>query len=140
MSILSLHALLPLLTSDHYGSLGHNASRNLCRILKRTVEVKQNDAHRESHAINLIVALGKVGEVEAIDTVVAAMSRLPTGPGISPADKALIRLIDRKHRETARASLLRGAEQPITRTDELLRASRETNVANPDQLLRTLDS
>lgn len=138
MALISLRVLLPLITPEHYGQLGPELANNLCQILTRPSEIP-NVSWKAEFIIKTIDAIGKVGDGRAIPFVQQAAGRWTYEPVLRASSRALAALEERQRTETERATLLRGAEQPVISNTELLRASIAQTESKPEQLLRPID-
>ncbi len=137
MSIASLRVVLPHLTLDHYGQFGSETVPNLCRLLKRRAPLALSEEDPDySFALELVDAIGKIGDIRAIPVVEYLAREWHDSGLVSAAGGALVFLEERKRRETERATLLRGAGTPAISNAELLRAATGRDEARPEQLLR----
>ena len=136
VALISLRALLPHLTPDHYGMLGPNAVPNLCRLLKEYAPVWMVAPGLQT---DLLEALEKVGDSRAIPVVRRSCRQWPAGPLRQAADRTLETLEERRRRELERDTLLRGAKEPVPDPSILLRAADAQSDLRPEQLLRPVD-
>jgi hypothetical protein len=142
MGWIALWVLLPTLAPDDYGRLGAQGVPNLCRLLNsdRSLGVRFGRADFNTR-IELLLAIEKVGDARAIPAVRQARHALGASVEfVTIADRVLGVLEERKRRETERATLLRGAEQPAIADGELLRPSIKYAEIQPEQLLRPTDN
>jgi HEAT repeat protein len=136
----ALHALLPTLTPDDYGRLDANACPSLCRLLNvRRQQLFADHVRTEDLVVELLAALGKVGDGRAIPVVEAVAVDGWTERARQAARAALPALQARRQNEQNHRLLLRGAVAPVTPETLLLRSVSRDAASEPDTLLRALN-
>ncbi|HLJ54498.1 MAG TPA: hypothetical protein VKT77_05615 [Chthonomonadaceae bacterium] len=133
----SLRAILPRLTPEHYGWLGGATVSNLAEML--TEQCRYRGAAPEnqcSFVVVLLNALEKIGDARAIPAISRAPQYWTDWAVRNAAAQARAAIEERLRRETARTTLLRGARQPAVGNAELLRAAGGGQGGDPAEMLR----
>ena len=137
----ALQAVLPLLTTAHYGQLSAGTVPGLCRALNHVFNItpfsgSPEAKRREDLLLLLIEALGKVGDGSTVMLMefLAKQTELPRVQ--NAAASVLPILLERKKQENARDMLLRASSLPVTPSAELLRPLATSAETKPQQLLR----
>lgn len=133
--------VLPLLGMPDAAMLPRDFVPNLCIALYRKErQVLDYTAREEKLEVLLLEALSKVGDGRALPTVerIAQAGRTPL---LRELAQSLVPILQERRRlEIDSDQLLRGATQPETAPETLLRPAQNEDVTPPDQLLRPLAS
>lgn len=137
----ALHAVLPLLTVEHYGRLPADAVPGLCKALGHLYHImpvsgSAEGARREHLLVLLVEALGRVGDGRAVPLMewLAVESVLPRVQSAAAAVLPVLR--EREREESDRGALLRAVSTPVAAPQELLRSVTACAEGDPRQLLR----
>lgn len=126
-AISALRRLLPLLSPEHYGRIGPLAVPNLCRLLSHP---------RERFVLEILAALGKVGDGRAVPAVEWIAEQGETVWLQEAAQRILPLLRQRLQQESAPRTLLRATCLPDPAPESLLRPATGTQDAKIRLLLR----
>ncbi|MCS6775213.1 MAG: hypothetical protein RMJ43_07950 [Chloroherpetonaceae bacterium] len=137
----ALYAVLPLLTTEHYGRLPADTVPGLCKALGHLYHITPfagsvEGTRREQLLVLLIEALGKVGDGRAAPLMewLAGESMLPRVQSAAVAVLPVLR--ERQRQESDRDALLRAVSAPVATSQELLRPVTGCTGGDPQQLLR----
>ncbi len=131
----ALEAVLPALTTAHYGQTQAETTPALCRVLEQTA-FRANGVS-EALPLALVEALGRAGDGRALAMVARVASEAQWGHVREAAERVLPVLRERQRQETDSGTLLRGSAPNAGASDTLLRpAGSSSDTTAPEQLLR----
>lgn len=136
-----LRQCLPQITPDHYARLDADTVPALCRLLDVKKErLFANHAHTEQLVLDVLAALGKIGDGSAARHVESVAEDGWTQAVRDAAREILPLLRERRQQENNPRLLLRGSAPPQTTGDQLLRPTSTPLIALPEQLLRPISA
>ena len=133
----SLRQCLPHITPEHYAQLDVDTVPALCRLLHVKKErLFANHVHTEQLVLEVLAALGKVGDGSAVRPVESIAEDGWTESVRNAALAILPVLRERQQQENDPRLLLRGSTSPQAGSDQLLRPTCTASYTLPEQLLR----